>query len=63
MKHPITIEIDAADKMEAALIESKIKRIAKLPAADLDRFDQIASNPKALKGLADKWNFLKSMFS
>ena len=43
--------------------ENLLQRISDLPKADQERILKICDNQKALKGLADNWQFLQSMFS
>lgn len=59
----VKIKVDDNDLSRAKDKEILLTEISNLPQADQQRIIAICQNPKALKTLADKWLFLKSMFS
>lgn len=59
----LTLTIDIGDVPARAKDKQKqMQAIANLPADDLQRITELATNPKALAALKSKWAMLKMMF-
>ena len=59
----ITIHVNCTNAIEKKQLETLFGKLAKVPTEDRNRLAQIIDSPKALKGLKDKWLFLKTMFT
>lgn len=59
----VNVKVDASTMVSLKAKESLLQRISELPQADQERIIKICENPKALKGLAENWQMLQSMFS
>lgn len=58
----VKLKVDADTPFRLKDKETLLKQISNLKAEDQNRIIAICKNPKALKGLADNWEMLQSMF-
>ena len=58
----VTVKVQSDDMSRAKDKMEILKRISDLPAEDQQRIIELCRSPKALKGLADNWDMLQTMF-
>lgn len=58
----VTVKVSEGTMVSVIAKEKLLTRISNLQQADQERILKICENPKALKGLADNWSMLQSMF-
>lgn len=58
----VTVKIEASTPARAKDKAKLMQAISDLPAEHQQRIIALATNPKALKGLADNWTMLEPMF-
>jgi len=60
-KYEINIKAEAKNAIALKAIEKVVKKVATIPADDLERIGKLLDSPKALKALKDNWEFLQTI--